>query len=78
MKHVVTLKSKGQITLPQEIRKHLNLKEGDQISFEIHNGKIILEPYHAEENPFEAFEGALNSFKSKEDLHEWLSELRDD
>ena len=30
-----TLTSKGQITLPREVREHLHVKEGDRIEFEI-------------------------------------------
>jgi len=34
--------SKGQITIPVEIRKKLNLKEGDKVLFIEENGKIVL------------------------------------
>lgn len=34
--------SKGQITIPVEIRKKLNLKEGDKVLFIEENGKILL------------------------------------
>jgi antitoxin PrlF len=78
MKQLATLTSKGQITIPQDIRKRLGLKQGDQISFEIQDGKTILAPYRTEDNPFEAFEGALSSFKNKEEVNDWLSDLRDD
>ena len=34
--------SKGQITIPVEIRKQLNLKPGDKVIFMEENGKITL------------------------------------
>ncbi len=70
--------SKGQITIPQDVRKRLGLKQGDQVSFELKDGQTVLSPYRTETNPFEAFQGALGSFTTKEELTTWLSDLRDD
>ena len=39
-----TLTSKGQITLPKEIRDHLRLENGDRVNFEIRDGAVIVEP----------------------------------
>ncbi|MCM3714106.1 AbrB/MazE/SpoVT family DNA-binding domain-containing protein [Alkalihalobacillus oceani] len=37
--------SKGQVTIPAEIRKRLNLKEGDQLVFMIdENNKLNVQP----------------------------------
>ncbi len=33
-----TLTSKGQLTLPKEIREHLGLKPGDRVVFEVEEG----------------------------------------
>ena len=35
--------SRGQITLPLEIRKKLQVKEGDKVVFYEENGRIIVE-----------------------------------
>ena len=35
MKQSATVTSKGQITIPQRIREALNLRPGDQVTFEI-------------------------------------------
>ncbi|MEQ2129748.1 MULTISPECIES: AbrB/MazE/SpoVT family DNA-binding domain-containing protein [Thermoanaerobacteraceae] len=35
--------TRGQITIPKEIRKKLNLKEGDKVVFIEENGKIVIE-----------------------------------
>ena len=39
-----TVTSKGQITLPKEVRDSLHLKEGDKIDFEQVNGRYVLKP----------------------------------
>jgi antitoxin PrlF len=38
-----TITSKGQVTIPAEVRKHLGLKQGDKISFVIEDeGRVEL------------------------------------
>ena len=37
-----TLTSKGQTTVPREIRKLLGLKENDRILYEIEDGKVAI------------------------------------
>ena len=40
-----TLTSKGQLTVPKEIRDQLGLKPGDRLSFEIReSGSVVMEP----------------------------------
>lgn len=39
-----TLTSKGQLTLPKEIRDELGLKEGDKVDFEKKNGQFFIRP----------------------------------
>lgn len=40
-----TLTSKGQITLPKEIREHFHLSEGDRVEFVIaEDGEVLLRP----------------------------------
>ena len=44
----VTLSSKGQITLPVEIRRLWNLQTGDEVEFfENHRGEICMRPCNA-------------------------------
>ncbi len=41
----VTLTSKGQVTIPQEVRKQLGLHQGDRIEFQIEvDGSLRLRP----------------------------------
>jgi len=41
---VATVTSKGQITLPKNVRDDLGLKDGDQVSFEKIDGRYVLRP----------------------------------
>jgi antitoxin PrlF len=36
-----TVTSKGQITIPQEIRKHYHIKAGDKLDFVINNDNTL-------------------------------------
>ena len=39
-----TLTSKGQTTIPKEIRRLLGLKENDRILYEVEHGKVAIKP----------------------------------
>lgn len=41
---VSTVTSKGQMTIPKEIREYLKLHPGDKIDFIIEEGKVVMEP----------------------------------
>ncbi|MDE2481029.1 MAG: AbrB/MazE/SpoVT family DNA-binding domain-containing protein [bacterium] len=41
---LVKLTSKGQMTLPQEIRARFGLEAGDRLFVEIEDGRIVLTP----------------------------------
>ncbi len=36
--------SKGQVTLPREIRERLGVGDGDRVRFELENGVVVLYP----------------------------------
>ena len=40
---IATMTSKGQTTIPKEIRDHLKLKPGDQISYTVENGRVVMQ-----------------------------------
>lgn len=42
-----TLTSKGQVTIPRDVRQHFGLKEGMAVSFEIEGDHIALRPARA-------------------------------
>jgi AbrB family looped-hinge helix DNA binding protein len=54
-----TITSKGQITLPAEVRKRLNLKTGDQIDFVLEPGGALV--IRTKRKPFERLRGMLKS-----------------
>ncbi|MGH2692088.1 MAG: AbrB/MazE/SpoVT family DNA-binding domain-containing protein [Actinomycetota bacterium] len=39
--------SKGQLTVPADIRRALGLKRGDTIAFELHEAGALLRPAHS-------------------------------
>ena len=77
IKHTATITSKGQVTLPREVRRRLGLKRGNLITFKVENGLTVLEPCRDETNPFTSYTGALGSFDTEEEVNVWLSDLRE-
>lgn len=73
-----TLSSKGQITVPLEIRNRLGIKEGDRVEFVVDNGQTIMRPARPPENPFEKYAGILPAFKNKREINNWVAGLRED
>lgn len=73
-----TLSSKGQITVPIEVRHRLGLKQGDRVEFVFEDGRTILRPKRAETNRFAAFLGILPAFSSREEINAWVREMRND
>lgn len=49
MGYNIKLTSKGQITLPKEIREQLFLKFGDYLQAQVKDGSIILKPKHEDD-----------------------------
>ena len=73
-----TISSKGQITIPIEVRHRLGLKEGDRIEFVFEEGRTLVRPLRAERNPFAKYVGSLPAFSSQEQINAWLRGLRED
>lgn len=71
------ISSKGQITLPLEIRTRLGVGEGDRVEFHVEKGVTTLHPAAAEENPLERFIGIAPAFKSAAEINAWIREMRD-
>ena len=71
---VSTLKEKGQITLPAEIRKRLAAKTGDLFDVRIEDGKIVMIPQKLVPVTTRGKAGAKKSGKtSKRDLSRWIA-----
>jgi len=74
-----TISSKGQVTVPIEVRRRLGLKAGDRVDFVFEeDGRTIIKPAKMEKNPFTAYLGALPAFSSLEEINAWIRDLRDD
>jgi antitoxin PrlF len=73
-----TISSKGQVTVPIEVRHRLGLKEGDRVEFAFEEGRTILRPAQPGKNPFEAYLGALPAFSTKKEINMWVREMRGD
>jgi antitoxin PrlF len=59
-----TLTSKGQVTIPKEIRQLLGLKEGDRLEFRLDDqGKVVIQP--ETEGPLGRLPGMLRHLARK-------------
>ena len=72
-----TISSKGQVTVPLEIRHRLGLKQGDRIEFVIEREQTIIRPARGPENPFSKYVGALPAFSGRREVNAWVRRLRD-
>jgi antitoxin PrlF len=41
---ISTVTSKGQVTIPKEIRSLLNINPSDKVDFSVENGNVVLKP----------------------------------
>lgn len=73
-----TISSKGQITVPAEIRQRLGLKTGDHVEFVVEDDMTVIRPARQASNPFEKFVGSLPAFESKAEINRWIRELREE
>ncbi|KAA5806237.1 AbrB/MazE/SpoVT family DNA-binding domain-containing protein [Thermoanaerobacterium thermosaccharolyticum] len=72
----------GQITIPKEIRKKLNIKDGDKVIFLEENGKIIIEnsAIVALREAQDAFKGEAErlGLKDEQDVVKLVKEVRNE
>ncbi|MGA9304266.1 MAG: AbrB/MazE/SpoVT family DNA-binding domain-containing protein [Candidatus Sulfotelmatobacter sp.] len=79
MNNSSTISSKGQVTVPQEIRKRLGLQTGDRVEFVVEEGRTVLRPVRSEPNPFEKYIGILGPFPGGEEgIKAWIDDMRSD
>lgn len=73
---VTTVTSKGQITLPKEVRDHLHIREGDRLDFRIEkDGSVRLAPVSGSvRDLYGCFRRTDIPVPSLEDLEETLME----
>src|SRR6266496_1899694 len=79
MKYSSTISSKGQVTVPQEIRNRLGLAAGDRVEFVVEGESTVIRPVRSDPNPFEKYRGILGTFPGgSKEINEWIADLRDD
>jgi antitoxin PrlF len=79
MSYFSTISSKGQLTVPQEIRKRLGLETGDRVEFVVEKDCTVMKPARSEANPFEKYIGILGPFPGgDEGIKAWIDDMRSD
>jgi AbrB family looped-hinge helix DNA binding protein len=80
MAYSSVISRKGQVTVPQQIRIRLGLKEGDRVEFVVEGGNTIIRRVRVAENPFEAYAGALKGAfpGGVREVNAWVDEMRRD
>jgi len=67
--------SKGQVTIPQEIRAVLKINSGDEVCFELETGKVILKKKEASIENIKEYIGYLKHLQGR-DSDDILNEMR--
>ncbi len=69
--------SKGQITVPREVRRVLGVRPGDRLSFESDENGVRVRPVRAK-SPFAKFKGIGNPGigSGRERIIRWVRDLR--
>lgn len=77
---IARISSKGQITIPRDVRKALGLKIGSKVIFIEENGRYYIENANKDalKEAQEAFKGAASKagFSSEEELNAYVSKVR--
>ena len=73
-----TVSSKGQVTIPQEVRTRMGLRAGDRVDFVEERGETILRPMKGQVHSFREYIGAFPAFKTREEINAWVREMRED
>jgi len=70
--------SKGQVTIPAEIRRALRVGKGDTLVFEADAEGVRLRPLRQEVDVFAEYESAWREGEGEtiEEINAWLRELR--
>ena len=76
--YTARLTSKGQITVPQEIRRRLGLRTGDRVEFVARKRDTIVRRPKAKDNSFEKYAGIFkDTFPGGiKDVNAWIRDLR--
>jgi AbrB family looped-hinge helix DNA binding protein len=77
MQRDAKITSKGQITIPREVRRLLGVRAGDRLRFESDDNGVRVRPVRAE-SPFAKYQGIGNPGigSGRKNINKWLRELR--
>lgn len=77
MKKQAKITSKGQVTIPREVRRRLGVKAGDRLEFE-EDEKGMRVTAVREKSPFAKYAGIGNPGigKGRKGIQKWMRELR--
>jgi AbrB family looped-hinge helix DNA binding protein len=77
MQKQATITSKGQITVPLEVRRMLGVRTGDKLIFEDDESGIRVRPVHSR-NAFSKYRGIGNPgiAPGRKGISRWLREMR--
>lgn len=75
---VSSISSKGQITLPLEVRKRLGVTSGDKVEFVFDGERTVVKPVREEADPFAAWMGIAKDVPAGFNVDDWISDMRDD
>jgi AbrB family looped-hinge helix DNA binding protein len=79
MGYFSTMTSKGQLTVPQELRKRQGLKKGDRVEFVAEKDRTVIRPARTESNSFDKFIGIFGPFPGGEEgIKAWIDDMRSD
>lgn len=73
-----SVSSKGQVTIPQEVRTRLGLRAGDRVEFVTEGDQTIIRPARAHTNAFREFFGVLPHFRNLDEVNAWVRDMRDE
>lgn len=77
MSYSSSLSSKGQVTVPQQIRQRLGVTAGDRIEFVIEGDRTVIRPARDDDDPFQKYVGILGPFPGGEaGIKAWIDDMR--
>jgi antitoxin PrlF len=78
-KYTSPISSKGQVTIPLEIRSRLGVGAGDRIEFAVEGDVTVIRPSRDNPDPFEKQMGILGPFPGGEaGIKAWIDDMRND
>lgn len=77
MGHAAKITSKGQITIPNAVRRALGVRTGDKLAFEERSGEMRVVPIRAK-SPFARYRGIGNPGigSGRRAIQKWLRDVR--